>query len=194
MTANGFYEHFKSLFSETTVFSDPGVENTVNDEIFDHVVDQLDCDFSYDEVIKAISFLRCQKSAGEDMLNPEIFLDSKQILAPFLYKLFNRLYSNCVYPDSRSKGILVPVPKTSDPNNADNYRGIMLTSTFSKIFSQVLDTRAKAFVENNHILTGCKYGFRQKRSTIDCIFVLQSLINRIIHHEQKETILCFCRF
>jgi hypothetical protein len=101
--------------------------------------------------------------------------------APILCKLFNFLYSKGVYPESWTKGILVPVPKKGDLSNVDNYRGIMLTSIFSKIFSYLLDNRARKFAEENNILTDCQFGFRQKRSTIDCIFVLQTLIDKIIH-------------
>lgn len=108
--------------------------------------------------------------------------------------MFNFIYSRGVYPESWTKGILVPVPKKGDLTNVDNYRGIMLTSIFSKIFSQLLDNRARKFVEENKILTDWQFGFRQKRSTVDCIFVLQSLINKIIQHERKKLYCAFVDF
>ena len=62
------------------------------------------------------------------------------------------MYNNCLYPDSWTQGIIIPVPKKGDPNIVDNNRGIMLTSIFSKLFSISLDTRARHFVETNGIL------------------------------------------
>ncbi|XP_053375116.1 uncharacterized protein LOC123554108 isoform X1 [Mercenaria mercenaria] len=195
LSANDFYEHFKSLFSDNDVFMDQDVESTINDDTLNtNVVEMLDCDFTIEEVAKAIGTLKRQKSAGVDMLIPEIFLDSKHILAPLLCKLFNFMYTNCVYPENWTKGIIVPVPKKGDLNNVDNYRGIMLTSIFSKIFSQILDTRARTFVENNNVLSDCQYGFRQKRSTVDCIYVLQSLLNRVIRHEKRRLYCAFVDF
>ena len=42
------------------------------------------------------------------------------------------MYDNCLYPDSWSRGIIVPVPKKGDMRNVNNYRGITLTSIFNK--------------------------------------------------------------
>lgn len=78
------------------------------------------------------------------------------------------MYENCIYPESWTHGILVPVPKKGYLNITDNYRGVMLTSVVSKIFSQLLDFKALAFVETNNILSDIQYGFRQKHSTVDC--------------------------
>ena len=193
ISAQEFYDHFKSLFS-TEAFVDHDVENTVHDEFYNIVVDELDRDFTIEDVVKAISNLKRKKSAGIDKLIPEIFLDAKHILAPRLCKLFNYMYNNCLYPDSWTQGIIIPVPKKGDPNIVDNNRGIMLTSIFSKLFSILLDTRARHFVETNGILNNCQYGFRQKRSTIDCIFVLQTLIDKIILHDKRKLYCTFIDF
>lgn len=64
LTANDFYEHFKSLFSNDIIYSDPDVEQLVNHDVLGTVVNELDCDFSVDEVYTAIGNLKRQKSAG----------------------------------------------------------------------------------------------------------------------------------
>ncbi|WAQ95113.1 hypothetical protein MAR_007584, partial [Mya arenaria] len=54
-----FYEHFKTLFSEYESFTDNDVENVINNDTFcDQIIDQLDCDFNDDDVIKAINSLK----------------------------------------------------------------------------------------------------------------------------------------
>ena len=45
------------------------------------------------------------------------------------------MFEKGIYPDSWTRGIIVPVPKKGNLNDANNYRGITLTSIFSKIFS-----------------------------------------------------------
>jgi hypothetical protein len=60
-------------------------------------------------------------------------------IAPLLCKLFNFMFNHCIYPDSWTKDVIVPVPKKGDLNNANNYRGITLSSIFSKICSTFLD-------------------------------------------------------
>ena len=84
------------------------------------------------------------------------------------------MFEKGIYPDSWTRGIIVPVPKKGDLNDTNNYRGITLTSLFSKIFSILLDVRLRKWANDNNILTDFQFGFRDKKSTIDCCFVLQS--------------------
>ena len=118
-----------------------------------------------------------------DLLIPEI-------ISPLLCKLFNYMYDNCVYPDSWSRGIIASVPKKGDMRNVNNYRGITLTSIFSKIFSYILDGRLHRCVEGNNYLNASWYGFRENKSTVDCIFILKSIIDSTVNAGKK----LFCAF
>ena len=49
-----------------------------------------------------------------------------------------------VIPDHFKKGVIVPIPKgTKNRSDHDNYRGITLTSCFSKIFEKLLLKRTE---------------------------------------------------
>ena len=87
------------------------------------------------------------------------------------------MFDNCVYPESWSSGIIVPIPKKGDKKDVNNNRGITLTSIFSKIFSHVLDNRLRKFVESQNHLSDCQFGFRESPSTTDCIVILKSIID-----------------
>ena len=154
--------------------------------LYSYHLDQLDRDFCIAEIEKAISCLKRQKSGGVDLLIPEIFIESNTILSPILCRLFNFMYNNAVYPDSWTRGIIVPVPKKGNINDINNYRGITLTSIFSKIFSILLDNRLRKWSEENNLLSDLQYGFRKNRSTIDCVFVLNSIINKLIIAEKRK--------
>ena len=195
ISALEFYNHFRELFSENDTFVNDDVENLTNNDLHTNAnIDQLDSDFSLDEITKAISALKRGKSPGLDMLIPELFLESKLFLAPLLCKLFNFIYNKCEYPESWTRGMLVPVPKKGNLNDVDNYRGIMLTNIFSKVFSIALDNRLRNWVESENILNDNQFGFRQNRSTVDCIFVLQSIINKVIQYEKKKLYCAFVDF
>ena len=86
------------------------------------------------EVRNAILALKRGKSGGYDKLIPDLFIDCVDLLSPILCKLFNYIFSNGIYPGGWTKGIIVPVPKKGNLSNVNNYRGIALTSIFSKIF------------------------------------------------------------
>ena len=100
--------------------------------------------------------------------------------------LFNYMYSNNVYPSELANGVIVPEPKKGDPTNVTNYRGITLTSIFSKIVSILLDNRLRVWSESNNLLSDFQFGFRKSKSTADCIFVLSSIIDKVINHEKKS--------
>ena len=95
------------------------------------------------------------------------------------------MLNKALYPDSWIRGIIVPVPKKGNLNDLNNYRGITLTSIFSKIFSLVLDNRLRKWAEENDLLNDVQFDFRQERSTCDCVFILQSIINKVLHEKHK---------
>jgi hypothetical protein len=104
------------------------------------------------------------------------------------------MYSKCIYPESWTKGIVVPIPKTGDLTNVNNYRGITLTSIFSKVFSIILDNRLRKWSQNLNVLDECQFGSSKGKSTVDCIFVLNSIISRVLNYEKKKMYIAFVDF
>ena len=104
------------------------------------------------------------------------------------------MFTNGVYPDKWTTGIIVPVPKKGNLNDVNNYRGITLTSIFSKIFSLLLDSRLRKWAEENNVLSDFQYGFRNDRGTIDCVFILNSIIDKLLFAEKKKLYCAFIDF
>ena len=189
-----FFEHFENLYSNSDGFINDDVEEDISN-IDDNInVEELDCDFTIEEVKRAISALKRGKSCGIDNLILEAFIESSEIIAPILCTLFNYMYLNNVYPSEWAKGVIVPVPNKGDPNNVNNYRGITLTSIFSQIFSILLDNRLRVWSESNNLLSDFQFGFRKSKSTVDCIFVVSSIIDKVINHEKKRLYCAFVDF
>ena len=80
---------------------------------------------------------------------------------------------------------MVPLFKKNDPNDVNNYREIILVSYFSKIFIGVLNNRLKKWTESNDVLSDWQVGFRKGRSTTDAIFVLNSIIQKVLKEEGR---------
>ena len=150
----------------------------------------LDSIITYTEVKKAVSKLKRNKSPRYDMLPPELFLDSFDLIGDMLCELFNFIFRSNTYPESWTKGLIVPVPKKGDLTNVNNYRGITLTSIFSKIYSLILEDRLRTWTENNNIIDDCQFGFRKIKSTVDCIYILQAIINSKLSRKRK----LYCAF
>ena len=193
ISSEEFYNHFKYLYGNRTDYHNVDVENSLLENDVVHI-DELDHNFTVDEILAALSTLKRGKSAGLDCIIPEMLIEVKDFLAPILCNLFNYMYSNCIYPESWTKGIIVAVPKKGNLNDVNNYRGITLTCILSKIFSTLLDTRLRKWAEANELLTDFQYGFRKGRSTVDCVFVLTSLIDKIVNHEKRKLYCAFIDF
>ena len=192
ISIDDFYDHFKGLFSTPDEFEHDRVSAADDDDLGDISIAELDDDITLEEVHKAIGSLKRGKSPGIDDLVGEIFIECKHIISPLLCKVFNHIYTNSAYPESWTKSILVP--KKGDANIVDNYRGIMLSSVLTKLFSTILDTRLRNWSETNNLITDYQFGFRQNRSTTDCIFILQSIIHKILNKEKKRLYCAFVDF
>ena len=101
----------------------------------------LDCPFSLEELKKVISSLKSGKSPGLDGLATEVFKCSFDILSPVLIKLFNIIFFSGNYPSQWSEGVITPIHKKDSLEDTNNYRGIMLINTLSKIYSHLLNNR-----------------------------------------------------
>ncbi len=75
----------------------------------------------------------------------------------------------------------------SDPSN---YRGITLLSTLGKLFTRILNDRLNEWAENYFVYIEAQAGFRKGMSTVDNIFVLNSLISHSLNNGEK----LFCAF
>ena len=95
------------------------------------------------------------------------------------------------FPESWSKGCIVPIYKKGDQNDTNNYRGITIVSCLGKLFTSVLNKRLLDWDKNYNIITDAQFGFRAGHSTIDAIFALQTLINKTLKKRGGRLYCCF---
>ena len=106
-------------------------------------------------------------------------------------KFFNIVLNTGIVPESWTYRIINPIFKNKgDPNSPENYRPITLLSCMGKLFTSIINTRLQMFVENNDIINDFQTGFRSGFSTVDNMFILQTLI-QILHNKKKKL---FCAF
>ena len=61
---------------------------------------------------------------------------------------------------------------------------------FSKLYSNILDNRLRPWTEENNIINENQFGFRENKSTIDCLYILQAIVNRQLNKKKK----IYCTF
>ena len=132
--------------------------------------------------------LKRNKAAGSDLLVNEYFVEANDIIASHLVDLFNAILDSGYFPEKWTEGIIIPVFKKGNPDDANNYRGITLVSCLSKLFTGILNKRIIDWAEENNVISDSQFGFRRGRSTTDAIFLLQSLIQKVLN--QKGRLYC----
>ena len=160
--------------------SQPGTESEAN---VTHVP-ELDDPVTEQEVRQAVRNLKQGKASGLDGICGEFLKYSENIVAPFLAKLFNKLYDMNVFPSDWCKSVIIPLFKKGDDKLPDNYRGISLLSIVSKVFTAVLNKRLYTWAEKEEIFCKEQAGFRKGYSTIDHIFTLVTMVKKKLNNKR----------
>ena len=120
----------------------------------------------------------------------EYFMASIDILVEHMSTIFNAILDSGFFPDNWAEGIIIPLLKKNDVNDVNYYRGITLISCFSNFFTGVLNNRIYKWAEENNIVSDAQFGFRQNKSTVDAISILNAAIRKILNNKGR----LYCAF
>ena len=103
-----------------------------------------------------------------------------EIISPILCKIVNRSFEMGQFPKFFKTARVIPLYKTGEPNDVNNYRPISILPIFSKIFEKLVYKQIYGYLQINNFLSKNQYGFRKKMSTTDAVidttqFIFDSL-------------------
>ena len=182
-------QHFRNL-NCTVMDDDPIEENEpgINNGEFDDTI--LNEPITEDEILKASTRLKNNKSPGSDSIINEYIKASMPLMIKQYVGLFNKILDTGEYPDSWSLGLIIPIyKKKGDKHDCNNYRGITLLSCVGKLFTSIVNERLKKYCQVNKIINENQTGFRAEYSTVDHIFYLKTLIDLFFSKVNKDCIL-----
>ena len=138
----------------------------------------LDTPFSLKEIRDSVSKLHKNKAPGHDSITAEHVKYAGESIIIFLHKAINLCVRVEYIPRCFREGVQVPIYKgkntcTLDP---DNYRGITLLSTFSKIFEVLLWGRLEPWCNENRAVSETQGACRKGSSCIHTALTLQETI------------------
>jgi hypothetical protein len=144
---------------------------------------------SIEEVRKAINQMKSRKAPGTDEVTIDILKAGGEPVIRWLFNLFTDVWKNEQMVKEWSVATLIKLYKNKgDKKICDNYRGIALLNTTSKIFSRIILNRIQDLVD--HQLHEIQSGFRPNRSTIDQIFTLKMTMEKR-REFNKPLVMCF---
>ena len=110
---------------------------------------------------------------------------ASQKLVECLVHIMQHLHECDEYPSQVATGKLTPIPKKNgSPTDKSSYRGICVSSVFSKLQDSLLTKRGEPRIEELELRAPTQCGFRRHHGTIDALFVTNHLINKCMHQKQ----------
>ena len=193
-------EHFESLNSKDP--SDETDHSSYTSRIKNAIQNQISLDshchilspnVSTPEVRLSIKNLKTGKACGSDSICNEILKTTKQLLTPTLANLFSKILHMEYFPKAWSLSLIVPIHKSGELDDPNNFRGISLNSCVSKLFTTILNNRLMNLCEENKYIDCNQIGFRRGHRTSDHVFTLKTLIDQSFYNK-KKLYTCFVDF
>jgi hypothetical protein len=129
---------------------------------------------SHLEVEMSIAKLKKYKPPGRDQIPAELYRAGGETSVSVIHKLITSVWNREEQPDQWKECIIVPVHKTGDETDCNNYHGISLLSTSYKILSNILLSQLSPYIDENIWDHQC--GFQRNRSTTDQIFCIRQIL------------------
>ena len=153
----------------------------------------INSNFTEEEIINSINYLKNNKSPGIDAIPAEIIKHCKHDIARHVTNAFNYIIEKREFPESWSEGLRSAIHKSGKTNKVENYRGITILPILEKIFEIAVYKRLSFVNEAFNKIDENNGGFLPGRRTADNLFILQGIIQKQLIMG-KSVILCFVDF
>ena len=193
--AKKYHEYFTSLYScsDNSTGSDATVFKSHLKPVYrdKNVMQLLNAPFTKEEIICGIEKLKSNKAPGVDRILNEFLKTGKEVLSGAITMLFNKILESGKYPEQWSVNILSTIHKGGCKDNLDNYRGISVSSCFGKLYGSLLSNRLEQTINKFELIGPHQIGFLKGHRTADHVFVVNTLINKIVKKEGKNLYTAF---
>ena len=143
------------------------------------------------EIMTAIKEIR-ESAPGEDGVRISYIKlacdEMKAVIVELVQLMFQKRAHE--WSEGLKTGIIVPLFKKGDRNDANNYRGVCLLAMGSRILARIISKRIGTWAENLRLLDENQAGFRKGRSTADIVQIMvrieedtTDLKRRIVKHD-----------
>jgi len=173
-----FQRKYEALYNSVT--SDQvelaRLKSTIADAVGNH--DRSNDVINVDLVCRAVKRLNADKRDGESEFNSCHLIHGSHRYFCHVAELFHAMYIHGYQPSILMNATIISIPKDYRKSLADdnNYRGIALCSSLSKLLDVIMLTRNDASV----VTHDCQFAFKKNRSTSMCTYVLKEVVNNFL--------------
>lgn len=170
---------------------------------YDDFLDGVNRDLNHHDVADSVLALRANAAADSHGLTAEAlracwmawivetpeplpgpYIPAHLIFRSCLQSILQRMWFE-PWPDVLCCSKLVPVPKGPPSLDPNRYRGIAVSSIFTKLHEHIMFERADSQSEHYGMRVPTQCGFRKRHGTLDAIFTLNHLITKARHTNRR---------
>ena len=116
------------------------------------------------EVGRFIKNMKNKNSSGPDDISPTVLKLAEPYIVESLTYIYNLCISSNIFPSEFKKAKVIPLPKSKNKSDPNNYRPISLLSTLSKPLEKYVQKHLIKYIEDNNLLHPLQSGFRANHS------------------------------
>lgn len=129
--------------------------------------------------------LKPNKAPGYDLITGKLLKELPRKGVIFLTYLFNAMLSLDYVPDQFKRAQLIVIPKPGKPpNELTSYRPISLLPIISKVFEKLFLKRLQVLIDEDLVVPGHQFGFRQKHGTVEQVHRVVHTIRQCLENKQ----------
>ena len=138
------------------------------------------------EISTILENLKDNKSTGVDGIPSEVLKASSTVISPPLVKLIDLSMQQGKFPDCLKIAKVIPLFKSGDPCDLNNYWPISILTVISKGFERVVHNRIYRFSEKFDLLCESQFGYRCKRSTVNAIASITEMLREKVSNPEPN--------
>jgi Reverse transcriptase (RNA-dependent DNA polymerase)/Endonuclease-reverse transcriptase len=143
------------------------------------------------EIYSVICKLASKKSSGWDEISVETLKRISLFILKPLCHLINCSFDAGKFPKNMKVAKIIPLFKKGEKEDANNYRPIAITSSFSKIYEKVFLNRLEYYFNRNKIINPQQHGFQKTKSTVTALFDFATQVYSSIDAREKINVILY---
>ena len=147
-----------------------------------------------EEIWKTVKRIKNGEAAGEDGITANFFRNLLREGQRELVETVKELWSKEKVVKSWRMARIFPIHKNGDTQSVKSYRGVSLLDIGYKILATVMAKRLSSWLEKEGKLLEGQAGFRKGRSTMEQVFVLNTITGNRLKRKGRKLHVAFVDF
>ena len=172
-----FLEKYRSLYN--SVPTDENELNSLRDVIDSNITEKIY--IAPDIIIICIGKLKAGKDDGDIGFKSDHIINGTHRLYILLSLLYNLMFYHGHTPADLLKSTIVSIPKDNKKSlsSSDNYRGISLFNSLSKLFDHIILLKYNKQLQSSDM----QFGYKENHSTTLCTLIYKKVIDHYINND-----------